>query len=336
MPKKIVAIAMGGYSSEWEVSIQSGDFVYETLKDHYTIYRAHILENEWYVWHNDTKYPIDKGDFSFTLHGAKITFDVVFNTIHGTPGEDGLFQAYLTNLGIKQTASDYYNAALSFNKRHCISVLMPYDIPTATNYFYNKGEPVNPSAIIQKVGLPCFVKANRAGSSFGITKVKSEDEIETAILIIEYRFSYAIETAIQHALKEDDEVIIESFLDGREFSVGVINYEGEVIALPITEIITENEFFDYEAKYLGKSQEITPADLEENLTKEVQDLAVKIFKILKMKGLTRSEFIFHNGKPHFLEINACPGLTRASILPQQARAAGINIKDLFINTIEMA
>lgn len=321
MPNKTIAIAMGGYSSEWEVSIQSGDFVYETLKDYYTIYRAHILQNEWYVWHNETKYPIDKGDFSFILDGQKITFDVVFNTIHGTPGEDGLFQAYLTNLGIKQTASDYYNAALSFNKRHCISVLKPYNIPTATNYFYNKGEPIHTDEIVQKVGLPCFVKANRAGSSFGITKVKQEEEIYDAI---------------QHALKEDDEVIIESFLDGREFSVGVINYKGEVIALPITEIISENEFFDYEAKYLGKSQEITPADLEEALTKAVQDLAVKVFKILKMKGLTRSEFIFHRGIPNFLEINACPGLTKASILPQQARAAGINIKDLFINTIEMA
>jgi len=312
---------MGGYSSEWQVSIQSGDFVYDSLKDHYTIYRAHILENEWYIWHNDTKYPIDKGDFSFTLNGTKIIFDVVFNTIHGTPGEDGLFQAYLTNLGIKQTASDYYNAALSFNKRHCISVLKPYNIPTATNYFYNKGEDINPSEIVQKVGLPCFVKANRAGSSFGITKVKHEDEIPSAI---------------QHALKEDEEVIIESFLEGREFSVGVINYKGEVIALPITEIISENEFFDYEAKYLGKSEEITPADLESNLTEAVQELAVKIFKTLKMKGLTRSEFVFHNGIPHFLEINACPGLTKASILPQQARAAGINIKELFINTIEMA
>jgi D-alanine-D-alanine ligase len=319
--KKTIAIAMGGYSSEWEVSIRSGNFVFETLKDVYTVYRAHILKNEWYIWHNDTKYPIDKGDFSFTEDGTKITFDVVFNTIHGTPGEDGLFQAYLTNLGIKQTASDYYNAALSFNKRDCISVLKAYGIPTAENYFYNKGETLNTKEIVEKVGLPCFVKANRAGSSFGITKVKNEDEIPNAIL---------------HALKEDDEVIIESFLNGREFSVGVINYKGEVSALPITEIISENEFFDFEAKYLGKSQEITPADLEDALTKEVQDMAVRIFKILKMKGLTRSEFIFHEGRPHFLEINACPGLTEASILPQQAAAAGIDIKDLFINTIEMA
>lgn len=321
MSNKTVAIAMGGYSSEWEVSIKSGDFVYDVLKDSYMVYRAHILQDDWYIWHNNTKYSIDKGDFSFVLDGKKITFDVVFNTIHGTPGEDGLFQGYLTNLGITQTASGYYNAALSFNKRDCISVLKAYGIPTAENYFYNKGENIDSGAVVAKVGLPCFVKANRAGSSFGITKVKAEDDIHNAIL---------------HALKEDDEVIIESFLDGREFSVGVINYKGEVIALPITEIISENEFFDFEAKYLGKSQEITPADLDPVLTKEVQAMAVRIFKILKMKGLTRSEFIFHKGKPHFLEINACPGLTDASILPQQAAAAGIDIKDLFINTIEMA
>ncbi len=321
LDKKTVAIAMGGYSSEWEVSIKSGNFVYDTLKDVYNIYCAHILENDWFIWHNNTKYSIDKGDFSFVLNDQKITFDVVFNTIHGTPGEDGLFQAYLTNIGIKQTASDYYDAALSFNKRDCISVLKAYGIPTAENYFYNKGEPINSAEILKKVGLPCFVKANRAGSSFGISKVKTENDIQLAI---------------QNALKEDDEVIIESFLEGREVSVGVINYKGNVLALPVTEIISENEFFDYEAKYLGKSQEITPAEMDKSMTNEAQDLAVKIFKILKMKGLTRSEFIFHKGKPHFLEINACPGLTKASILPQQAAAAGIDIKDLFINTIEMA
>jgi len=319
--KKNLAIAMGGYTSEWEVSIKSGNFVYDTLKDTYNSYQAHILKDEWFIWHNQRKYKLDKSDFSFTLDGKKITFDIVFNTIHGTPGEDGLIQGYFQNLGIKQTASDYYNAALSFNKRDCISVLRAYGIPTAKNYFYNKGEDVDPQEIANTVGLPCFVKANRAGSSFGITKVKNESQIEEAIY---------------HSLKEDDEVIIESFLDGREVSVGVVNYKGKVTALPITEIITENEFFDYEAKYLGKSKEITPAEMDPEMTNEVQELAVKIFKILKMKGLTRSEFIFHNGKPHFLEINACPGLTKASILPQQAKAAGIDIKDLFINAIELA
>ncbi|QTY26926.1 D-alanine--D-alanine ligase [Flavobacterium sp. CS20] len=319
--KKTIAIAMGGYTSECDVSIQSGENVYEHLKNDYNVYQAHILKDNWYVWHDAQKYPIDKSDFSVVIDGQKITFDVVFNTIHGTPGEDGLIQGYLQNLNIKQTVAEYYNATLTYNKRDCISVLKAYGIPTAENYFYNQGDVIDADDIIKKVGLPCFVKANRAGSSFGITKVKTKDEIPQAI---------------NHALKEDDEVIIESFLDGREVSVGVINYQGEVKALPVTEIISENEFFDFEAKYYGKSQEITPANLTENETQSVQNLAVKIFKILKMKGLTRSEFIFHNGQPHFLEINACPGLTKASILPQQAKATGISLSALFSNAIEMA
>lgn len=319
--KKTIAIAMGGYTSEREVSIQSGENVYEHLKNDYEVYQAKIFKDDWHVWHDAKKYPIDKSDFSVVIGGKKITFDVVFNTIHGTPGEDGLIQGYLQNLNIKQTAAEYYNAALTYNKRDCICVLKAYDIPTAENYFYNQGENIDSKEIINKVGLPCFVKANRAGSSFGITKVKKQSEIEQAI---------------KHALKEDDEVIIESFLDGREVSVGVIDFKGKISALPITEIISDNEFFDFEAKYYGKSQEITPANLSDKETKAVQDLAVKIFKILKMKGLTRSEFIFHKGIPHFLEINACPGLTSASILPQQAQKAGISLKSLFINAIERA
>jgi D-alanine-D-alanine ligase len=303
------------------VSIQSGENVYEHLKESYKVYQARILKDDWHVWYDSKKYPIDKADFSVIINGKKINFDVVFNTIHGTPGEDGLIQGYLQNLNIKQTAAEYYNAALSYNKRDCISVLQAYDIPTAKNYFFNKGDKIDPEAIVNKVGLPCFVKANRAGSSFGITKVKRIEDISKAI---------------EHSLKEDDEVIIESFLDGREVSVGVVNYEGKVMALPVTEIISENEFFDFEAKYYGKSQEITPADLTESETKAVKDLAVSVFKILKMKGLTRSEFIFHNGEPHFLEINACPGLTKASILPQQVKEAGIPLKELYSNMIEMA
>lgn len=319
--KKTVAIVMGGYTSECDVSIQSGVNVYEQLKEDYEVYQAHILKEDWFVWYNDKKYLIDKADFSVIIDAKKINFDVVFNTIHGTPGEDGLIQAYFQTLNIKQTAAEYYNAALSYNKRDCISVLKAYGIPTAKNYFFNKGDEIDARAIVNKVGLPCFVKANRAGSSFGITKVKNISEIPQAI---------------EHSLKEDDEVIIESFLDGREVSVGVINYKGKVMALPVTEIISENEFFDFEAKYYGKSQEITPANLTEEQTKEVQDIAVQVFKILKMKGLTRSEFIFHDGRPHFLEINACPGLTKASILPQQAREAGISLTELFSNMIEMA
>ncbi|SHE38580.1 D-alanine-D-alanine ligase [Psychroflexus salarius] len=317
---KNIAILMGGYSSEFEISLKSGEVVYKYLpKEKYRIFRAHILKNEWYaVTPEEEKIPINKADFSIEVNGETVRFDCAFNTIHGTPGEDGLIQAYLQNLGIPQTASDYYQAALTFNKRDCISVLKAYGIKTAQNFFVDRGDTINEDEIINKVGLPCFVKANRAGSSFGITKVKSKTEIISAI---------------EHALKEDNEVIIESFLDGTEVSVGVINWYDKITALPVTEIISENEFFDFDAKYNGKSQEITPANISTEDTKKVQKEAEKIFKVLKLKGLTRSEFIFHNGEPYFIECNACPGLTEASILPQQAKAMNISLTELFDQAI---
>ncbi|GGE21788.1 D-alanine--D-alanine ligase [Psychroflexus salis] len=318
--KKIVAVAMGGYSTEAQISLKSGEVVYQHLPTNkYEVYRAHLLKNNWFIVDSKgNKHNIDRSDFSFNIDGEKIKFDVVFNTIHGTPGEDGLLQAYLNMLGIAQTTCNYYQAALTFNKRDCISVLKPHGIPTANNYFINKGDKINVDEIIQKVGLPCFVKANRAGSSFGISKVKKKSDI--------------IE-AIEFSFQEDDEVLVESFLDGVEVSVGVINYKNEVLALPVTQIISENEFFDYDAKYLGKSQEITPALISEQQTQEVQNLAKKVFKVLKLKGFTRSEFIFHNNKAHFLEVNTCPGLTEASLLPQQAKAAGISLTNLFDEAI---
>jgi len=323
MKKKKIAIAMGGYSSEAEISIKSGQLVYESMdKEKYQAFKVHILENEWFVLtDDDKKYQIDKSDFSTIIEGSKIKFDCVFNIIHGTPGEDGLFAAYLQTVGMKQTSCDYYPSALTFNKRDCISILQAYGIKTATNYLLNKGDKICEDEIIKKVGLPCFVKANKAGSSFGISKVKKKEDLLEAI-----KFSY----------KEDEEVIIESFLDGTEVSVGVINYLGEIIALPVTEIISENEFFDYKAKYLGQSQEITPANITQEQTEEVKRQAIKIFKTLKLKGLTRAEFIFHHNEPYFLEVNTCPGLSEASILPQQAKAAGITLKDLFTNVIENA
>ncbi|GGE32608.1 D-alanine--D-alanine ligase [Psychroflexus planctonicus] len=318
--KKNIAIAMGGYSTEAEISLKSGEVVYKHLpKDKYQVYRTHLLKKGWFLVDDAGKeHPIDRSDFTANLNGEKIHFDAVFNTIHGTPGEDGLLQAYLNILGIPQTTCNYYQAALTFNKRDCISVLKPHGIPTAQNYFVNKGDDIQTEEIIQKVGLPCFVKANRAGSSFGISKVKKKEDLLTAI-----EFSF----------QEDDEVLIESFLDGIEVSVGVINFKNEVLALPVTQIISENEFFDYDAKYLGKSQEITPAQISDEQTKEVQELAKKVFQVLKLKGFTRSEFIFHNHKAHFLEVNTCPGLTEASLLPQQAKAAGISLENLFDEAI---
>lgn len=322
--KKTIAVAMGGYSSEVDISLQSGEVVYKHLSANpkFEVYRAHILKEKWFVKTDaGEEFIIDKSNFSVRIKDITIHFDCVFNTIHGTPGEDGLFQGYLQTLKIPQTACDYYQAALTFNKRDCISVLKAHGIQTAKNVYINKGDDIDTQAIIEHVGLPCFVKANRAGSSYGISKVKKKEDILEAL---------------DHSFKEDDEVIIESFLDGREVSVGVINIGNETQALPITEIISENEFFDFEAKYLGKSKEITPANLSKAQTEEVQNLAVKIFKLLKLKGLTRSEFIFHNNEPHFLECNACPGLTEASILPQQAKAAGISLQDLFTSAIEVA
>jgi len=321
--KKKVAIAMGGFSSEYRISINSGNVVYKNLdRNLYEPYRVHIMQNEWFVVaDNDTPYPINRSNFTVKIDDTTIAFDCVFNTIHGTPGENGLLQAYLNLVKIPQTSCDFYQAALTFNKRDLISVIKPYGIKTAANYFLNKGDDVDPKEIIKAVGLPCFVKANKAGSSFGITKVKKENEIEQAI---------------QTSFKEDDEIIIESFLDGTEVSVGVITYKGEILALPVTEIVSENEFFDYEAKYLGKSEEITPARITDEQTEKVQELAKLIYKKLKMKGFTRSEFIFHNDEPHFIEMNTTPGLSEASILPQQAEKAGISLKELFGSAIETA
>jgi len=320
---KNVAIIMGGYSSEFEISLKSGNIVYQYLdKTKYNAFRVHIFKEKWvYVDENNNEFPIDKNDFSTFVDGKKITFDVVFNAIHGTPGEDGLMQAYFELIGLPQSSCDYYQATLTFNKRDLLSVLKPYGIKTATSYYLNKGEHINTEEIIAKVGLPCFVKPNKSGSSFGISKVKSATELPIAIEV---------------AYKEDNEIIIESFLDGIEVSVGVINYKGEVKVLPITEIVSENDFFDYEAKYLGKSQEITPARISDEMTKKVSDVAKRAYEILKMSGFSRSEFIFVNGEPHMLEMNTIPGLTTESLIPQQAKAAGISLEDLFTNAIELA
>ena len=320
---KNIAIIMGGYSSEYKISLISGNVVYNNLdKSKYNGFRIHIFEEKWvYVDGNDAEFPIDKNDFSTTVNGEKVNFDCVFNAIHGTPGEDGLMQAYFELLKIPHTSCGYYQAALTFNKRDLLSVLKPYGIKTAISYYLNKGDEIDTAEITAKVGMPCFVKPNKAGSSFGISKVKTEAELPIAIAM---------------AYKEDDEIIIESFLDGTEVSVGVINYKGEIVVLPITEIVSENDFFDYEAKYQGKSQEITPARISDEMTKKVAVIAKRAYEVLKMKGFSRSEFILVNGEPHMLEMNTIPGLTTESLIPQQAAAAGISLEDLFTNAIELS
>ena len=320
---KHIAIIMGGYSSEYKISLTSGNVVYQNLDaNKYKGYRIHISKEKWvFVNDQEQEIPVDRADFSITVNGNTIRFDAVFNAIHGTPGEDGLMQAYFELLGIPQTSCDYYQAALTFNKRDLLSVLKPYGIKTATSYYLNKGDVFTPEQIVEKVGLPCFVKPNKSGSSFGISKVKTAAELPQAIEI---------------AYAEDNEIIIESFLDGTEVSVGVINYKGTITVLPITEIVSENDFFDYEAKYLGKSQEITPARISPEMADQVGAIAKKAYEVLKMKGFSRSEFILVNDEPHMLEMNTIPGLTNESLIPQQAREAGISLPELFSNAIELA
>ena len=320
---KHIAIIMGGYSSEYEISIKSGRVVCDFLDTNkYIGFPIFIEKTKWfYKDKNQKEYQIDKNDFSLTIEGKKITFDCVFNAIHGSPGEDGLMQAYFELIQIPQTSCDYYQAALTFNKRDLLSVLKPYGIKTAVSFYLNKGEHIDCEAIVKKVGLPCFVKPNKSGSSFGISKVKTADELPIAIEI---------------AYKEDHEIIIESFLDGTEVSVGVINFQGKITVLPITEIVSENDFFDYEAKYLGKSQEITPARISIEMTEKVSEIAKKVYQVLQMKGFSRSEYIIVNDEAFLLEVNTIPGLTTESLIPQQAKEAGISLTELFSNAIELA
>jgi len=321
--KKNIAIIMGGYSSEVEISLQSGNVVYNHLdKEKYNPYRLHILKEKWvYVDKNNNEHPVNMADFTVIENGYKTKFDCVFNAIHGHPGEDGTILAYFDLLQLKHTSAPFYQMAVTFNKRDTLSFLKPYGIKIAKSFYLNRGDQIEHDTILKRVGLPCFVKPNRGGSSFGVTKVKSADELAPAI---------------EMAFQEDDEILIEEFLDGVEISVGVIEYDHKIKVLPITEIVSENEFFDYDAKYLGKSQEITPARISKKQQLNVELAAEKIYKSLNLNGLSRSDFIIVGDDPFFIELNMVPGITAESILPKQAKAAGISLKDLFGNAIEMA
>ncbi len=312
---------MGGYSSEVEISLQSGNVVYQHLdKEKYNVYKLHILKDKWvYVDENNTEHPVNVEDFTTTVNGYKIKFDCIFNAIHGHPGEDGTILAYFELLGLKHTSAPFYQMAVTFNKRDTLSFLKPYGVKVATSHYMNKGDEIDKEYIINKVGLPCFVKPNKAGSSFGITKVKNKSELIPAI---------------EKAYQEDTEILIEEFLDGIEVSVSVIQYKNKIKVLPVTEIISDNEFFDYEAKYLGQSKEITPARISELQKEKVEMVAEKVYKTLNLSGFSRADFIIINDEPYFIEMNMVPGITTESILPKQARAAGISLKELFGSSIE--
>lgn len=319
--RKKIAVIMGGYSSEYPISLKSGAVVEKHLNNEkFETFPIVMTKDTWYYSTGSGKrYEIDKADFSLSLPEGKVVFDCVFNAIHGTPGEDGLLLAYFELLGIPHTSCGSYQAALTFNKRDLLSALKPYGIQCADSYYLNKGDTIKEEKIVMAVGLPCFVKANKAGSSFGISKVYHKNELQGAI---------------EKAFLEDDEIIIESFLEGTEVSVGVIQYQNEIRVLPMTEIVSENDFFDYEAKYLGKSEEITPARISVQQQANVAQIAKEIYRKLKMKGYTRSEFILVGDVPYFLEMNTTPGLTEESILPKQAKVAGISLAELFESAIE--
>lgn len=324
MNKKSVAVVMGGYSDEYVVSLKSGQLIYDSLdRNLYDVYKVVVLKDEWYfLGENDKKYAINRGDFSVTLdNGEVLKFDVCFNIIHGTPGENGILQAYWDAIGQKYTGCNFYQSALTFNKKDTLAVLSKYGIPSAKSIYLRKGEDINVDEIVAELNLPLFVKPNQSGSSLGISKVKEKSELIAATEI---------------AFKEDDEILIESFLDGMEVSVGVIDFKGETIVLGITEIVPTKEFFDYEAKYEGASEEITPARIDEETTKRVEEIAKRAYNSLGMSGFSRSEYILMNGIPYMLEMNTNPGFSPASILPQQARHYGISIMDLCGNEVEKA
>ena len=313
--KKNIAILRGGNSSEIAISIKSADLVYKNIDtEFYVPFIVHIEGLDWFVWHNESKIELDKNDFSFQLNNKKIKFEGVFMAIHGTPGEDGILQGYFDLLNIPYNCSGAFESALTFNKAMCNALLKQFNIPSAKAVLLNKNETYDLLKIEKEIGFPCFVKPNRAGSSFGISKVYKNTE-----------FKQALSKAFIH----DSQVMVESYVEGTEVTCGIIQKAETLVAFPLTEITTENDFFDYEAKYNGKSDEITPArvsDLDRDL---VQTLSKKIYNLLNLKGMVRMDFILKNQQAYLIEINTIPGLSEESIIPQQSKSYGISLKELF-------
>lgn len=316
MQRKKVGIVSGGFTSEYNISILSGKTVFEELdRELWDVYLITITKSEWKAEDDQSNiYEVNKGDFTLQNNETLVNLDVIFNAVHGAPGENGQLAALWELLKIPFSSCDSYTAGLTYNKRDCLSVLRELKVPTAKYFSINKGTTINEDLILATVELPCFVKANRAGSSLGIYKVTTKKELKPSL---------------EKAFEEDSQVIIESALKGREVSVGVASFQGGVHVLPITEIVTDNDFFDYAAKYEGKSKEITPAQIPNKWKELVEHWAKSIYVTLDLKGVVRSEFIFVNGIPHLLEVNTVPGITRKSIIPKQVEAMGIKLSQFF-------
>lgn len=316
MSKKIkVAVLTGGQSAELEVSLASANIVATNLnKEKYEIHTINISTRPWKVFQQDKELgSIDLNDFSFQKDGKKYLFDVVFMVIHGTPAEDGLIQGYFDMLNIPYSCSGALASAITFDKYICKQLLKDFPINQAKSHLL-KEENTSAEKILETLTLPVFVKPNKNGSSYGTSKVKEVSEFEKAL---------------KNAFKYDDEVLVEEFIDGREMACGVIEKNGELIALPITEIIPENEFFDYEAKYKGKAKEVTPAEISDTIRDEAQTKAKQIFRIMKLKGIARVDYFLKGDDLYFMEVNTIPGLSAQSILPQEAIAHGFTLEEFF-------
>lgn len=323
METMIVAIIEGGYSHEKVVSLKSAQTVHEHLnKEKYKTFRVRIDSDGWYGYTNDGKYaPINRNDFSMIVDGEHIKFEYAFIVIHGTPGEDGKLQAYFDMMNIPYNTCNQLLSTLTFNKFICNTFLSKLGIPVAKAILVTRGAQYDKEHIVKELGLPCFVKPADGGSSFGVTKVKNISQLDDAIKL-------ATENG------NGTQALIEQFLDGREVTNGVYRNTKETKVLPVTEIISKNEFFDYNAKYAGDSEEITPAKLSDEMTLKVKSLTNKIYNLLNMSGLARIDYIIVKDEPYMIEINTVPGQSSASIVPQMARAEGIPLSQIFDEIIE--
>jgi D-alanine-D-alanine ligase len=312
---KNIAILTGGDSAEYDISILSANTVLQHLNPElFKGYIINLKNDKFTVLIKEIKIDLDKSNFTFEVENKRISFDAIFMALHGSPAENGLIQPYFDNLNIPYTSSNAKVSALTFNKYECNKKLKELGFNCATSFLYKKENNIVEQEIIDRVKLPCFVKPNGAGSSFGITKVKKKEDL-----------TKAINSALQH----NNKVLIEQFIDGIEISCGVYTNKNNIQALPITEIVTENEFFDYQAKYEGESQEITPARISKKLTIEVQKLTTDIYKVMELSGICRIDYIIMNEKPYIIEINTIPGFTEESIIPQQVKSANLKLSVIF-------
>ena len=317
---KTIGIFCGGFSSEYDISLKSADTIKKHIPASYSSYKIIVSKGKWEVEMEQESVPFNLNDCSFFVGNTKKILDAAIVYIHGDPGENGKIQAMLELHDIQYINSGPLASALSFDKWYCNQFLRAFNIPVAKSLFLSKVDQYHPSEIVESLGLPIFIKPSDSGSSYGISKVKIIEDIPKAL---------------QFAFNEGRTVIIESFLDGIEVTCGVYRSSNGLVALPLTEIVSENEFFDFEAKYQGKSSEITPARISEDLKLEVQAMAKKIYELLQLKSIARIDFMLVNNQPYVIEVNTTPGFSAASIVPQMLSSAGISLGDFWGDIISI-